>query len=61
MLVVVAPVLHPYVSPPDAVRVALPPLQTVVEPVTVMVGVLFTVIVATSASVHPFPSVTVSV
>ena len=41
---VVAPVDHKYVVPPDAVKLALEPLQIVAE-LTVTLGYAFTVIV----------------
>jgi hypothetical protein len=49
---VVAPVLQEYVTPPDAVSVALLPAQMVVEPETVATGRAFTVTVTESVSEH---------
>ena len=57
---VVAPVLHAYVPPPDAISSALSPAQ-IAEGVTV--GLIFGVVVTKTeaVSVHPFAFVTVTV
>ena len=61
---VVAPVDQRYDTPPDAVRVTLPPAQNVVAPLGVMVAVgnEFTVTVCDAGvDVQPFASVVVTV
>ena len=55
---VVAPVFHPYVPPPDAVIVALCPVQMFAFPEKAITGRAFTFITDDALFVHPFPSVT---
>ena len=50
---VVAPVLHKYELPVDAVNVVEPPLQTVVAPLMLAVGDEFTITDAVATDVHP--------
>jgi hypothetical protein len=57
---VVAPVLHEYVTPPTAVNVAVPPVQIVGE-FTVIVAGGPIVTVAIAVPVHPAASVPVTV
>jgi hypothetical protein len=57
---VVAPVFHEYVDPPEAVNVAFAPLQIVGE-LTVIVAGGLTVTVATALPVQPAASVPVTV
>ena len=62
----VEPVLHEYPFPPEAVSVALPPLQIVTgsglaTPLMFATGGLLTVTVAIKPFVHPFPSVPITV
>ena len=50
---VVAPVLHKYELPVDAVNVVEPPLQIVVVPLILAVGFALTVTLAFADAVHP--------
>ena len=58
---VVAPVLHKYEVPPDAVSVVEEPEQTILVPVMAGVGLLETVTVALADLVQPLAPVTVTV
>jgi len=60
ILVVVAPVLHEYVPPPLAVKVAFCPLQIGDGLLMLAVGFVFTVKVLESVSVQPLAFVTVT-
>ena len=60
---VVDPLLHKYATPVAgaAVKVVLPPLQTVFVPVMEALGLACTVTVRVALSVQPFAFVTVTV
>ena len=57
---VVAPLLHKYEVPPEAVKLVLLPEQIVFVPVIAAVGLLFTVSALLLVAVHPFALVTVT-
>jgi hypothetical protein len=57
---VVAPLLHRYDVPPEAVKLVLLPVQIVFVPVIAAVGFVFTVNALLLVAVQPFPSVTVT-
>ena len=57
---VVAPLVHKYEVPPEAVKLVLLPEQIVFVPVMAAVGFVFTVNTLLLVAVHPFALVTVT-